>query len=246
MYIEAVTVCVNYSDYLTWTIGQNKHIFDNYIVVTSPKDKDTIRLCGDHSVKCIQTDVFAEGHHKAAGINVGLDNLKRTDWLCHIDADIVLPNKTRKLLHIAKLNPEKIYGIDRQNIKGFETWIRHLSSPTWPVPLYENEIYLHLAKFEPGARVIKTFKEPEFNHDLGYICPGYFQLWNESPESKNGKRVYDGIHYDYSRGDMEFCCQWDRDKRELIPEIVCYHLMTDDLVKGSNWKGRTTKRFGLD
>ena len=42
--IEAVTVCVNYSDLLEITLDNNINHFDNVIILTSIEDLDTQRL----------------------------------------------------------------------------------------------------------------------------------------------------------------------------------------------------------
>jgi len=42
--IEGVTVCVDYADFLEVTLPQAMKAFDNVIVVTSKKDKETQKL----------------------------------------------------------------------------------------------------------------------------------------------------------------------------------------------------------
>ena len=41
MYLEAVTVCVDYSDILALTIPYNKSVIDNWVIVTSTADNLT-------------------------------------------------------------------------------------------------------------------------------------------------------------------------------------------------------------
>lgn len=242
MFIEAVTVCNQYSDFLSWTIRQNKQFFDGYIVVTSNKDKNTINLCQDANVRCLQTNAFEDGNNKARAINLGLNQLSRKGFIVQIDADIYLPNRTRQLLEWAKLDSTKIYGCDRLNVKGFNKWIEYLSNPGIPFPIYQDQIYLHLGRgFDIGARVIKTWREPDFKNDLGYFPLGYFQLWSE-PDGV--PKFYPEINKDYSRSDMEHSGQWSRDKRELIPELICLHLMGENDTKSINWGGRKSPKFG--
>mgnify|MGYP007095246455 CR=1 FL=1 len=55
-YLECVTVCVNHADILRITIPQNRHLFDNWVIVTSPEDKETQDLCKYYKVHHVVTD----------------------------------------------------------------------------------------------------------------------------------------------------------------------------------------------
>src|ERR1700757_431096 len=119
MKLEAVVVCVDYDDFLAHTLPANKALFDQIVVVTTPEDENTQRLCEYHHVRCVPTDVFGVGDgefRKGAGINVGLSHLKMDGWVAHVDADIVLAPQTRVLLEQTSLDPTMVYGIDRFNI----------------------------------------------------------------------------------------------------------------------------------
>ena len=52
--IEGLVVCVGFSDILAYTLPNNKSLFNNLVVVTDTKDKDTERLCHIYNVKCIK------------------------------------------------------------------------------------------------------------------------------------------------------------------------------------------------
>jgi hypothetical protein len=119
--LEAVTVCVNYSDFLAHTIVLNRLFFNKYVVVTSYEDTATQRLCQYYNVTCIKTDAFYEGgdtFNKAKGINVGLRHLEKTGAVLHLDADIYLPPLFRTIFETLELDMMGIYGFDRFNCKG--------------------------------------------------------------------------------------------------------------------------------
>lgn len=241
MKIEAIIVCKDYDDFLSQTLPENIQHLDDIVVVTHSDDHATQAVCAKNSVVCVKTTAFHEdgdAFNKGRAINIGLDHLRGSDWLLHLDSDIVLPRDFRRLIDRTKLNPKNIYGADRINVYGWEAWGRtkiNLSpshQSRWfidPGFCHENEVP-EGCKF--GARVVHM--------EHGWIPIGFFQLWHSST----------GNRYNYKRGaaagtDIMFPALWPRENRILLPEIVCYHLDSESVHKiGTNWKGRKSKRFG--
>ncbi|MBO0951208.1 hypothetical protein [Fibrella forsythiae] len=92
--IEAVTVCVNYADFLVQILPHIRGLFDRLVVVTTPADRYTQQVCEYYRVECIQTDAFYDDgavFNKAKGINAGLARLEMDGWVVHLDSDIYLP-----------------------------------------------------------------------------------------------------------------------------------------------------------
>ena len=71
--IEAVVVCDRYSDFSRCTLRANKHLSRPHpVVVTSPEDRDTQRICEFHHVRVLGTDLLNSRWNKfckGAGIN---------------------------------------------------------------------------------------------------------------------------------------------------------------------------------
>jgi len=236
MKIEAVTVCVNYGDFLAHTLPVNKKFFDNMVVVTDPKDEKTQQICKYYHVRCVKTDSFYIGDavmNKGMGINDGLATLDLDDWVVHMDADIVLPPRTRELLHKIDLDPKCIYGIDRLMCTSYEDWIEFLSNPEVQ---HVQEVFVFGNAFPLGVRIAKTDMD-------GYVPIGYFQLWNAQ---ETGIKRYPVIHKSVARSDMLHAMQWTRRQRVLIPEIFGIHLESEEAPGGANWRGRQTRRFGRE
>ena len=236
MRIEAVTVSVGYADFLSHSLLFTAKAFDHLVVVTTPEDRETQRVCSFHDVHCVTTDVFnknGEPFNKGAGINVGLKNLSLSDWVAHIDADIVLPPFARRVLNRLPLDPACVYGIDRMNVVGWNEWSSFLASPR---PFHESDSILHLGYFPVGARLVRDVFD-------GYVPIGFFQLWNPSG---SGVRSYPDRHTDAARGDVEFALNWPRERRAVIPELVACHLESEAAAMGANWEGRKTRPFGPD
>lgn len=231
--MEAVVVCDRYHDFLRCTLPHNKFIFDRIVVVTSYEDKETQRICEFHHVECLQTDVLeSRKKHfcKADGINEGLAKLGMQDWVVHMDADIWLPPETRNLIHRAGLAQRMVYGIDRFIVRGYRAWEEFLEHPRLQ---HEAGSWIHLGAFPLGTRVMQA-------HAHGYIPIGFFQLWH--PKT-SGITRYPAKHTDAGRTDLLFAMQWPRGLRGFIPEIIGYHLESDDASMESNWKGRKTAPF---
>lgn len=237
MKLEGVVVCVNYSDFLAWTLPCNKSLFDKLVVVTDTKDKDTKNLCDYHNVLCIQTDVFYENNdvfNKAKGINEGLKYLDKDGWVLHLDSDIYLPPLTRDILNKTDLDPKCIYGVDRLNCTSYNDWIKFIESPELQ---HEAWIYVHLKSFPLSTRII-SYKDKE-----QYIPIGYFQLWNP-----NGSEVYKypETHGAADRTDGLFAKYWIPRNRIFLPSFAVIHLESEKVKMGVNWNGRKTKKFGLN
>lgn len=92
--MRAITVCVDYSDYLAVTLPYNQHHLEDMLVVTSEKDQATLELCKQLNVCTFVTDAFYRNNahfNKWLALEEGLDYYGRHGLLCILDADIVFP-----------------------------------------------------------------------------------------------------------------------------------------------------------
>jgi hypothetical protein len=230
---EAVVICDKYHDFLVKTLPHNKYQFDRIVVVTSPEDTKTQRICEHWHVECIKTDALETRWGrlcKGAGINVGLAALSLANWAVHMDADILLPPQTKLLIEQADLNPKFLYGIDRFNVRGYDSYAHFMDMPQLQ---QECNTYVHIDQFPLGTRIMQP-------HANGYVPLGFFQMWN--PKESGVFRYPEG-HTDAGREDTLFAKQWPRRERALIPEIVGYHLESKDSAMSANWNGRKTMPF---
>jgi hypothetical protein len=176
--------------------------------------------------------------NKARLINRLLDQVSGSDWILHLDADIVLPRQLRRLLDWAHLDERCVYGADRQRITGWEEWQafkRHVGR--WDNHAHEMGHWFH-PKYPMMSRLVSSIH--------GYTPIGCFQLFHGSAlfQNKAHLRRYPVDHGDAARTDMQFALQWDRRFRVLLPEVVILHLESEPAKLGANWCGRTTARFG--
>jgi hypothetical protein len=238
MRIEAVAVCVNYADYLAETLPFVLPHVDDMVIVTTPDDRRTIGLCHMHGVRCLPTKCFyqwGDKFNKARGINYGLAHLRQSDWILHIDADLALPSRTRWLLNCCCLEPTKIYGIDRVNIKGRAAWEAYKRNPDLQ--------FVSSCRMEPPTQHEFGSRLVHVGH--GGYCPiGFWQAWH--PGGSGIARYPDTASDTAEHTDVLHAAQWSREDRVLIPEIVGMHLVTSGASKqamGVNWKGRTSPEF---
>lgn len=233
-YLEGVTTCVNYADFLDVTLSENLHHFNEFVVVTTPDDLATQNVCSKHGVICVETNVFSkDGAHFAAGkshaINLGLAHLKQTEWLLHLDADIVLPDRFRAMLDKAALDLTCLHGADRLEVRSHDRWSQVQGDEGY-ARQYRYRFLLAAPELPLSAR---------FVHDVHGFCPlGYFQLWHSSRRRQ----------YPYNQGgreqtDVLFAAQWEPEDRRLLPTVLCYHLQSEPAPLGANWHGRRTKPF---
>lgn len=236
--IYGVTVSVNYSDYFSWVIPYNKPHLENWIIVTDTKDKATKQLCDYHNLTCIQTDVFYENgatFNKFAGINVGLEKVKKNNWVCFLDSDIALPSITTRVLNHVKLSKTALYGCDRLNVKGANKWIDHVNNPK----TITGNWLINSGDLELGSRIVHYYGQKEDNGRFGGWKPlGYFQLAHNSRFDHYPSKADGADHCD-----IMFANMYPREKRIFIPEFFVLHLESEDAKFGSNWKKRQTSEF---
>lgn len=233
MKLEAVTTCVNYSDFLEHTLPDNIQHFDRFVVVTHPDDKKTQRLCNKYGADVLTTKLFhdeGDTFNKGKAINLGLSHLKHSGWLLHLDADILLPHKFKQMLVHSRLNPKYIYGADRLNTHSYDHWQKHkhksMPQHQWRCMVTPND------EFTLGSRLL--------HQEHGYCPIGCFQLWHSTKQVK-----YPVVCGSAEHSDVLFAVQWPREERILIPEFFVYHLESEgDAEMGINWHGRKTKPFG--
>ena len=243
MRIEAVTVCVNYADFLTETARHNRHIFDRWLIVTTPDDRATIACCKQHNLQCLTVDGIGsvdppKFQNKGVGISQGLAQLQTDVWLLHIDADVVLPSDTRRQLEIACLDETCIYGIDRFCVHSWDQW-KQLEASGYLHNQHGHQLVTMPPQF--GSLNCRLVRNP-----WGYTPIGFFQLWHGSSGMLDGWRYkdYPLTNSTAAHSDIKHSLQWPRQKRVLIPEIFAVHLESEPVQYGANWKGRKTKPFG--
>lgn len=235
MKISAVVCCVEYSDFLAHFLLWSKPAFERLIVVTSTTDYATHDLCEHHHVECVKTDAFyhdGQAFDKGAGINAGLERLDPEHWWCHIDADVMLPPRTKHLLAAAQLDPRMIYGCDRLMCQSYDAWSAYTSAPEIQ---HSCNAFVQANAFPMGTRVASMAPGQD-----GWVPIGFFQLWHPK---WSGNRTYPS-HANAGRGDMLFAQFWKRAQRALLAEIVAIHLESEPSPMAANWRGRKTPCFG--
>lgn len=238
MRIECVIVSVNYSDFLEISLEKTKSFFDRTLIVTDHADIETKKLCDWMNVECLQTEAFylnGAKFNKGNAIEAALQHLDFQEWCCHIDADIVLPARTGQILHNLKLNEQCIYGIDRMNCVGRDSWEAYNK-----LRLPQHELaYTHTGPYPLSTRICKMEKG-------GYIPIGFFQMFHRAASVLQSRPWYPTNNQDASTSDENFACKWDRAHRQMLPEIIGIHLEGEESkVMGANWNGRTTAKFEL-
>ncbi len=111
--VQALTVSVNYADFLE-CIAPNRRHFESWLVVTDEKDTRTVEVCRRHGMDVLFSKrLYEEGaaFHKAAALNEGLAALDQDAWVAVMDSDILLPHDFRERLEAQELDASGLYGL---------------------------------------------------------------------------------------------------------------------------------------
>lgn len=136
--MKAILVSYQYSDLLVTTLPRNIHHFESVHVVTAPQDVATIDVAKVCGAQVYQTDAFwrhGAAFNKWLALEEALDDceLRKSGWLCLMDADVIWPQK----LPVFPMEKGFLYAPLRRM---FFPWPRHLPAESeWTAyPLHSN------------------------------------------------------------------------------------------------------------
>ena len=195
--MNAILVCVEYSDFLSITLPYNRHHFNKVVVVTTPMDTDTHQVADAYGADVFTTNSFYDNEatfNKWVALEEGLDWMGREGWLCIMDADIIWPK------WIPDFQPKsgKIYTPKRKMLTDLSANL---------LPIYPNkENWEHL----PYHRYLAEWS-------------GYTQIFN-SNDSVLGHPPWHEIDWNHAGGaDSFFQKRWAQ-KDKLRPPFEVLHL----------------------
>jgi hypothetical protein len=134
----AITVCIDYSDFLSITLPNNRAMFDMFVIVTEETDADTIRIAEAHNCFLIITNLkhaFGAQFNKSAMIVSAQKYLHETypeAWMCILDADIVLPHMFQNT-EFTTLDKSSMYGLRRYDFETKEDWLQAKNCKEYPL-----------------------------------------------------------------------------------------------------------------
>lgn len=124
----AVTVCIDYADFLKVTLPHNRPLFDVFIIVTEAADTDTRALAEEHACNIILLDIRHQNgakFNKSGMIHIAQKYIHETypdSWICILDADIVIPPMFLDEQLDTRLKTT-LYGLDRYMYETKDMWI---------------------------------------------------------------------------------------------------------------------------
>jgi len=131
MKAKAVTVCVDYWDFLAITLPINRSMFESVTLVTASHDKETQRLAEEYGAGLVVTDLFYDREavfNKWKALEYALDVVGRDGWICLLDADIVLPTEFQYLSpEVGRLYTPRRRMMDRVElpIPTYDDWLKY-------------------------------------------------------------------------------------------------------------------------
>ena len=237
MTLVAVTICINYSDYLECVVGNRVH-FDRWVVVSVPEDRATHELCARFGVECIDSALLqADGRdfhavdNKGPVLNEGIAHVLSADfaddadfntgqsaksaksadktvWCVVLDADVLLPRYFGERVRAMPLESGCLYAMGGRKV--CET----------------REQFEMLRPCEPWDRLVARNSQ----------AIGYFNLFSLEalPNRYPVRTGLEGAAHD----DFLFTTSFAPGKRRVLP-FTAIHLG----IYGPNWGGRITPRW---
>ncbi len=217
MKLQAVTICINYADYLECIVANRRH-FDRWVVVTVARDEATQALCAQHGIEVVVSRTlradgkdFNAAHNKSRALNEGLDALDQEGWAVILDSDVLLPRHFRARVEALPLEEGCLYGVAGRKI------------------CEDREMFEMLRECEPWDRFCDRHSQ----------TIGYFNLFHlEGPVNRYVERTTPagGAHDDWM-----FTTSFPEQCRRQLPMRVIH-----TGPPGANWSGRVAGSYHAD
>ena len=173
--IEAVTVCVDYADFLEVTLPCMRRAVDDLVVVTSPTISGRgIFASARRPSRRHECDVSIRpassrsGPRSTRGFAPPL-----SDWALVVDADIVLPRIPRNVEHL-RLDPTKAVRSRPGSLPGLAD-VATDSDDASTGTRVGSQSFCVISRSVPESRSRPKSRGPI---GAGYVPCGFFQLWN--------------------------------------------------------------------
>lgn len=239
---NAISVCVNYDDYLMHTLPSNRRFFTNFYIITDTKNEKILKpLVDQYDIKLVITNRFYEegaSFNKGKAINVALKKIS-PGWVCHLDADIILPSNFEP----SNLEEDTIYGLPRKMCPTVKDFIKFTQDKK-VADIWDNGESFGLNKITTTAvrrdiLLDHLKKKPEDSDKyISFFPIGYFQLFYHQPHTRYPENASDA-----SWSDVLFAVKWKKMKE--LPYFAI-HLPIVNGKTSDNWWGRKSGKFNPD
>ena len=122
MFLQALSVCVNYSHHLSRVVDANRPQLDRWIIVTHESDRATRDLCAKYDMVAHLTPIaFTPGKTfpRGAMINEAFTELTKGDtWVLLMDGDMRLPGNARSVIEDTCKNQRLYYTVAKRLSEG--------------------------------------------------------------------------------------------------------------------------------
>lgn len=193
-----IVTCVDMSDFLSVSLKENRELFKEYAVLTSPEDTKTKELCSKYDARVIEFNKFKDSKfNKAGGVRHAQNIIHKEHvhkWILLMDADIVLqknfveviketrPSKfitpktsnkvdffRRSLSVREKINSSAIYGIDRYDILNMKELFVTPTERKYPIKHAGYfQLYFDKSKYYPSHSQDASNCDLEFKNLFGH------------------------------------------------------------------------------
>ena len=256
-YIEAVLVCKNYADYLSWTLPANARHFDQIIVVTPSSDAETAATVAKvPNVRLVVSDRMhdrGDVFNKGKAVNDGIAAASLKGWVLIMDADIVLPIDFRAKV-LALTDPWPLYWSERVESEALslDEVGRWLSGAYGHATKIEDAPIGYFQLFHGSVRIKLDDKERLLEYALSCLTRRdcvvrhreamdalrpHVELMEMVPKYPENSR-------DASGSDYTFSVRFGRERWRKLPWRVLHlpHGPSGRRDTGGNWEGRISPR----